>query len=81
MLPVNVAKSIITSGFSLRCQSQCIRQNHSSFGIGMDNLDRRAIQRRDDIILLIGMWADEILRNGKPAIDIYRQVGASRGQQ
>src|SRR5690242_292125 len=47
----------------------------------MDDLYSSPIERPYDIILLVGMRTDMVLCEGKPAIDVYREIGTGCSQQ
>ena len=65
-------------GLGARRQRQRVGQHHATFGVGMDDLDRGAVQRGDDVVLLVRARPDVVLRQRQPAVDVDLQFRRGR---
>ena len=63
-----------------RRQQQGVGQHHAAFGIGVHDLDGGAVQRRNDVVLLVGAGRQMVVGNGQPAVDGDRQLQFGRRQ-
>ena len=58
-----------------------IGQRHAAFGVGVDDLDGRAVQGLHDFARPVGVRPDMVFRNGEPGVDVHRPLHAADGRE
>ena len=65
-------------GLELRCIMQRVAEDHSPFGVGVDDLHGLAIHHRDDVARLVCAAARQIVRRRNGAGDLHSQIELRR---
>ena len=64
-----------------RGKRERVGEHHAPFGVGVDDLDRRSVQRGDEILRLVRVRAEAILRDREPRIDAERNAQLGECEQ
>src|SRR5207248_8961699 len=56
------------------CSSDLVRQDHPALGVGVDDLDQRALVRLEDVAGLVRRAAGQVLGGREDPDDVHRQL-------